>query len=65
MSFLFAKDGIGLVITARNENALMDLQKEINSQYPAVPVTIISCDLSETGADGNGNSGVFGIDFFL
>ena len=50
MSFLFAKDGIGLVITARNENALMDLQKEINSQYPAVPVTIISCDLSETGA---------------
>jgi short-subunit dehydrogenase len=47
---LFAKDGIGLVITARNENALMDLQKEINSQYPAVPVTIISCDLSETGA---------------
>ena len=49
MSFLFAKDGIGLVITARNESALIELQKEINAQY-SVPVTVIACDLSETGA---------------
>ncbi len=49
MAFLFAKDNIGLVITARNEEALLTLQKEITSQY-TIPVKVIACDLSENGA---------------
>ena len=46
---IFAKDGYDLVLTARSENKLFELQKELNKDYGARSY-VFPCDLAEKDA---------------
>jgi short-subunit dehydrogenase len=46
---IFAKDGYDLVLTARSENKLLEIQKELNEAYGARSY-VFSCDLAEKDA---------------
>ena len=46
---IFANDGYDLVLTARSENKLLELQKELSAQYDACSY-VFPCDLAEKDA---------------
>ena len=46
---IFAKDGYDLVLTARSENKLLEIQKELNEAYGARSY-VFPCDLAEKDA---------------
>ena len=46
---IFAKDGYDIVLTARSENRLLEIQKELNEQY-GIRSYVFSCDLAEKDA---------------
>ena len=49
LAWLFAQDGFGLVLTARNQGKLNSLAQELRASYN-VPVTVITADLDKPGA---------------
>ncbi len=46
---IFANDGYDLVLTARSENKLLELQKELSAQYDACSY-VFPCDLADKDA---------------